>query len=168
MRGRVTIRDIAIVGICAAIMTGAQVALSFLPNVEPVSLLVILYARNLRGKTLYVIYTFVLLQGLIYGFHIWWISYLYVWTILYFVARALGDMDSPAAWAVVSGLFGLCFGALTAVPYLFILGPAGALAYFVSGVLFDLLHCGGNFLAALLLFKPLDGMMKRALAQPPS
>lgn len=165
IRPRITIKDIALIGLCSAILVAAQVVLSLLPNIELVSLLVILYTRNLKGRTVYIIYVFALLQGLIYGFHIWWVTYLYVWTILFLIARALGDMDNALAWAIVSGLFGLCFGALTTIPYLFVLGPAGALAYFMSGALFDLVHCGGNFLAALLLYNPLNSVLQKAMRQ---
>ena len=106
-------------------------------------------------------YVFVLLEGFLYGFHIWWFSYLYVWLILYLVARVVGDKGSPFIWALVSGLFGLSFGALCAIPYFFIGGPGGYVAYFVSGIPFDLLHAGGNFLLALALFKPLNALLRR-------
>ena len=65
-------------------------------------------------------------------------------------------------WAIVDGGFGLCFGALFAIPYIFF-SPAYAFSYWISGIPFDIVHCAGNFMIALLLFKPLDAAMKKVL-----
>ncbi|MDQ9757401.1 hypothetical protein RFZ45_00270, partial [Acinetobacter baumannii] len=65
----------------------AQIALAVLPNIEIVSLLVIVYTLVFERKTIPIIYAFALLEGLVYGFGIWWIMYLYVWTILYAIVR---------------------------------------------------------------------------------
>ena len=152
---------IATVGILSAMMVLSQVAFSFLPNIELVSLFVILFTLNFRRKTLYAIYIFALLEGLIYGFGLWWIMYLYVWTILYLIVRVFRHMTEPIAWAILSGIFGLSFGALCSIPYFFISGLGGGIAYFVSGIFFDIVHCIGNFAAALFLLKPLDTVITK-------
>lgn len=133
-----------------------QLALSGLANIELVSLLVILFTLNFKRAAIYSIYIFALLEGLIYGFHLWWIMYLYVWTILAGITWLCRKMESPLGWAVVSGAFGLIFGALCSIPYLFIGGYAMAAAYWVSGIPFDLTHCAGNFLLCFILWKPLS------------
>ena len=79
--------DLVQIAICAAILYVSQVAFSFLPNIELVSPLIIVYTRNFGKKTLAIIYIFALIQGLTYGFGVWWVNYLYVWTILYFICR---------------------------------------------------------------------------------
>ena len=76
---------------------GLQVALRLLPNIEVVSLLIVLFALHFRHRTLFMIYIFVLLEGLVYGFGIWWVSYLYVWTILYLAAILLKNLAPPAS-----------------------------------------------------------------------
>ena len=38
-----------------------------------------------------------------------------------------------------------------------------ALSYWVSGIPFDLIHCGGNFVMTLVLYKPLKKGMEYAL-----
>ena len=148
-------KDIALIGITSAVMIVLQVALRFLPNIEFVSLLVILYTLIIGWKTLYIIYVFVFVQGLIYGFHLWWISYLYVWTVLFFIVMLLKKNQSPYFWTFVSSIYGLAFGALCSIPYLFIGGLPMALANWVSGIPFDIVHCIGNFIVALIFFKPL-------------
>lgn len=158
---RLNARQIVILGLMTAILLVAQVGLSFLPNIELVSILVIVYTLVFRKKVLYIIYTFALLEGLIYGFGTWWITYLYVWTVLAGITWLLRDMDSPLGWAIVNAAFGLMFGALTAIVNLFISGIGGMVSYWVAGIPFDLVHCAGNFATALVLYKPLTLLMKR-------
>ena len=58
-------RDIAIIGIMSAILITVQVAFAFLPNIELVSLIIIISTLVFKWKTLYIIYIFVLVEGLI-------------------------------------------------------------------------------------------------------
>lgn len=162
--GRPNARRLALPGILTAVLLGGQVALAALPNVEIVSLLVILYSLLLGRQALLIIYGFVLLEGFLYGFGLWWVSYLYVWTLLAGIALSLRRSEAPALfWAIVSGFFGLGFGALCALPYLVTGGIAAAVSYWVAGLGFDLIHCAGNFLVCLLLFRPLRRLLERLL-----
>lgn len=157
------IRDIVIIGMLAALLLIVQVGLRLLPNIELVSLLIILYTLIFQRKTLYIILIFVLGEGLLYGFGLWWINYLYIWFILYFITTLFRKSTSSISWALVSGGFGLSFGALCSIPYLFIgatdksiLGGLHmAFSYWLSGIPYDIPHGVGNFIFALLLFKPL-------------
>lgn len=158
---RPTLREIALFGILGALTFGAKVAMSFLPNIEPVSLFVMLYAVVFGRKALYPIYLYVLLEILFYGIQLWNINYLYVWAILALGAWMLRKSESPLAWALLSGVFGLLFGALCAPVYLFSGGLGFAVSWWVSGIPFDLMHCAGNFLMALLLFMPLRRLLEK-------
>jgi energy-coupling factor transport system substrate-specific component len=161
---KLTVRELVALALMTALLFVAQAALSFLPNIELVSLLIIVYTLCFRQKVLYVIYAFAVLEGLLYGFSMWWVTYLYVWTVLAALAWAFRRMQSPLGWAILSGAFGLGFGALCEIPFLMTIGWRAALAAWVSGIPFDLLHCGGNFLAALALFVPLRRLMDRLAA----
>ncbi|MDR1130988.1 MAG: hypothetical protein LBL15_01025 [Oscillospiraceae bacterium] len=162
-KARRAVRDITVLALCAAVMVAVQVGLAVLPNVELVSLLVLMYALVFGSRALYIIYVFVLAEGLIFGFQLWWLSYLYVWTILAGAAWLLRAMRSALGWAVLSGVFGLLFGALCAIPYLFIGGWPMAVAYWVSGIPFDLIHGAANFALCLALWRPLYGLLTRVL-----
>lgn len=155
MNANNTTKDIVIVGIMSAILITVQIALSFMPNIELVSLLIILSTIVFGWKTLYIIYVFVFAEGFIYGFGSWWISYTYVWTVLMLITMAFKNNRSPFFWAIVSGAYGLCFGALSSIPYVFIGGASMALSGFISGIPFDVAHCIGNYALTLVLFKPL-------------
>ena len=158
---RLDIYRLVLLSLLGALLFVSQVALSWLPNVEIVSILLITYTRVYGLKTLYPLYVFVMMQGLLYGFGHWFFNYLYVWLPLVLVAWVFRRMTSPIGWAIVSAVFGLLFGALCSVLYLFMGGPSVMIAYWISGILFDLVHCGGNLLAALVLTVPLYKLLYR-------
>lgn len=137
-----------------ALLYVSQAALSFLPNIELVSTLVLTYTLVLGRRALFPVYVFVLLEGVTYGFGLWWFMYLYVWAVLYLAVRLLRRNTGALVWAAVSGFYGLSFGALCTIPYLLAGGPGAAFAYWTSGLSFDLLHCAGNFAATLVLYRP--------------
>ena len=125
------------------------------------SLLVMLYAVVFGRKALYPIYLYVMLEILFYGIQLWNINYLYVWTLLALGAWMLRKSESSLAWALLSGAFGLFFGALCAPVYIFSGGLGFALSWWVSGIPFDLMHCAGNFVMALVLFMPLRRLLTK-------
>ncbi|MFT3983497.1 MAG: hypothetical protein QM697_06300 [Lachnospiraceae bacterium] len=163
--GKLSAGEIVLYGILAALLIAVQVGLAFLPNIELVSVLIIVYTLAIGKKVFYPLYTFVLVEGLLYGYGIWWINYLYVWAVLVIVVLFLKEQESPVVWMTVAGLFGLLFGALTAIPYFFIGGVQMAWAYFLNGIPFDLLHGAGNCVTTLILYKPLRNLMKHCMVR---
>ena len=98
-----------------------------------------------------------LLEGITYGFGIWWFMYLYVWTILWAIVMLLGRQPrSSLFWAIIAAFFGLFFGLLCSFPYLVTGGIAMAFSWWITGIPFDISHCVFNFLIVLVLFRPLD------------
>ena len=148
-------------GMLGALTFALQVVMAPLPNIEPVSLLVMLFAAVFGWKSLYCVYTFVAMEVLFYGIGLWNINYLYIWTILAVAAIMLRKMEPVFGWALLSGVFGLCFGLLCGIVDVFIGGFGYAAAKWVSGIPFDLLHCGGNFAMALVLWKPLYQLLQK-------
>lgn len=154
-------KELTVMALLGALLYVGQVALAFLPNIEVVSVLVLVYTLVFDRKALLPIYTFVLLEGVTYGFGLWWIMYLYVWAVLYLIAQLLHRNDSALIWAVVCGAYGLAFGALCAIPYLFAGGIGAALSWWMSGIPFDILHCIGNFAVTLVLYRPLTAVLRK-------
>ena len=160
-----TLREVALFGILGALTFGLKVAMSLLPNIEPVSLLVMLYAVIFGRKCVFPIYLYVMMEILFYGIQLWNINYLYVWVFLALVAWLLRKETSPLVWALVSGVFGLLFGLLCAPVYLFTGGVSFAISWWASGILFDVMHCAGNFAMALVLFVPLRRLLSKLYYQ---
>ena len=158
---KLTIRQIALFGMLAALTFGLKVAMSALPNIEPVSLCVMLFAVVFGIKCLYPIYLYVIMEILVYGLGTWNMNYLYAWAVLALAAYFLRSMKHPLGWALVSGVFGLSFGLLCA-PVDFLIGDIGfVVSKWVSGIPFDRAHCAGNFVITLVLFKPLRNLTEK-------
>jgi len=156
-----TAREAALFGMLGALTFGAKVVMMGLPNIEPVSLLVMVFAVTFGKKALFPIYVYVLLELSLFGVGLWTASYVYIWALLALAAWLLRGMHSPLGWAVLSGTFGLLFGALCTPVCLLTGGPAFALSWWISGIPFDLAHCAGNFALALILFPPLRRLFSR-------
>lgn len=164
--GAVTAADVALVGMMVAVIEACKFTLAALPNLELTSFWVILFALCFGRRIYFVVPVFILLEGLVYGFGMWWFMYLYAWPALALVTRLLRKMDSALGWAVVSGIFGLMFGVLCSIPY-GVLGAVdglgsglrAAFAWWVAGIPFDLIHGAGNFALMLVLYRP----MRRAM-----
>jgi hypothetical protein len=158
---RFSIKDIVIIAMMSAILFTVQVVIAGLPNIELVTLLVMIYTLVFKWRTIAIIYVFAVLQGLVYGFGPWWIMYLYIWTILYFVVTLLSKNKSVVVWAVVSGTYGLIFGALCSLVYFFMGGLNTVIAFWIAGIKFDIIHGVANFIICLTLFTPLHTLLKK-------
>lgn len=158
---KLTVRELALFGILGALTFAAKYVMSFLPNIEPVSLMVMLFAVVFGAKCLYPIYLYVTMEILFYGISLWNINYLYIWAILAMLAYSMRSIQSPLAWATLSGVFGLAFGALCGIVDVPVGGVGYAVAKWISGIPADITHCVGNFCIALLLFKPIRNLLEK-------
>ena len=138
-------------------------ALNPIPNVELITLLVIVYTVIFGWKTYYIILAFIFLETLNFGIHLWVIMYMYVWLILMIGTMWLKKYDSVIYYAVLAGFFGLFFGFLCALVYLPIGGWNMMFTWWAAGIWYDILHCISNFTTVLLLYRPLEKIMGRML-----
>ena len=86
--------ELAVLGLLTALLFGGKLALAWLPNVEPVSLLVIVYTAVLGWRALLPLYAYVLLEVVTWGLNLWSVCYVYVWLILAGAAWLLRRMES--------------------------------------------------------------------------
>ena len=155
------VREIVLFGILGSMTFGAKYVMSFLPNIEPVSLCVMLYTVVFGKKWIYPVYLYVALEILFYGISLWNINYLYIWAVLAISAGFCKKMEGALSWALLSGIFGLLFGALCGIVDVFIGGFGYAVTKWISGIPFDIAHCAGNFVIALVLFNPLRSLLEK-------
>ena len=158
---RLKLSEITLFGVLGALTFAAKLVMSWMPNIEPVSLMVMLFAVVFGRKALYPIYVYVAMEILVYGLGVWNIYYLYIWLFLAVGAWLMQKSTHPLSWAMLSGVFGLLFGALCGIADVFIGGFGYAAAKWTSGILFDITHCAGNFVIALLLFNPLRNLLTK-------
>ena len=158
---KLSVREMVLFSILGAMTFGAKYVMSFLPNIEPVSLCVMLFAVVFGKKWVYPVYLYIAMEILFYGINLWNLNYLYIWAILAVAALLLKDMAHPLSWAILSGVYGLLFGALCGIVDVFIGGIPYAVTKWISGIPFDLLHCGGNFAITLVLWKPMRRLLEK-------
>lgn len=158
---KLTTKDIVRIGMMVAMIEAAKISLAAIPNVELVSLLMILFTLFFGKKIVYVIGAFVLIEGMIYGFGIWWVMYLYAWPVLAWVTWRFRKQTSVWVFAGISGVFGLLFGALCSIPYFFIGGWKMGFTWWIAGIPYDLIHGVSNFLVCLILFVPLRKVLSK-------
>lgn len=139
----------------------SQVAMSSLPNIEIVSLLIILTAKKFSYKSLLSVYVFVFCEIMTYGLSLWVVNYLYVWAILAFSVCLIRKAESVWVYTALSGIFGILFGTLCSIPYFFIGGFSFGISYIISGLWYDVLHCAGNIILTPILFIPLEKVFKK-------
>ncbi len=153
---KIKTRELCELALLTALLLGAKEAMNALPNINPVALVLLLGVFHYGAKTLYAVFVFVGVQICIYGLGIWALNYVYVWPLFVLLALPWRATRSRLFWAAFAGAFGLCFGALCAIPYFFIGGASMALSYWVAGISYDLLHCAGNFAIVFALLPTLD------------
>ena len=156
-----TTKEIATIGIMAAMLEAVKIILQPIPNVELVTLFIILFTLYLGPKTFVAIWAFVGLECVVYGFGLWTVMYIYIWPILALLTLLFRHEDSKWPFVILSTLFGMAFGALCSIPYFFIGGIYTAVTWWVAGIPYDILHGLANFVIAFVLFDPLNKLLRR-------
>ena len=159
-------QELVIFSMLATLMFCSKILMEALPNIHLLGMLTMTYTIVLRKKALIPVYVYVLLNGLYGGFSMWWIPYLYIWTILWAVTMLLPrNMPKKIAcvvYPVVCALHGFLFGLLYAPAQAVMFGLNGKqlVAWLVSGLSFDIIHGIGNFVAGLLIL-PVSEFLKK-------
>ncbi len=165
--GKFSAWEICALALMGALIFAVKAALAAIPNVQLNALLIILTVIFFGWKALAAVGVYVLLEGLIFGFHVWWVSYVFIWPLLVVAAMVFRKTDSPWIWAVIAGFWGLIFGPLMYVPYFCIMGGwQGYFAMWIAGIPFDLVHCAGNFVLTLVLYRPLYKVLAMLTERP--
>ena len=66
--GRLDVRGVVVLALLGAVLFVAKMAMAWLPNIEPVSLLVMVYTVVFGRRALYPIYIYVALECMVWGF----------------------------------------------------------------------------------------------------
>lgn len=165
-------KEIAEVGLMIAVIEAAKLAMANLPNIELTSFLIVMFTLYFGKRTLFAIPAFILIEVMIFGFDIMWVlAYCYVWPLLCLVTLLFRSKPkSSFAPALLSGFFGLFFGFLCSFPYLFITtgtnptaSLSSAIAWWIAGIPFDIIHGVSNFIIMLVLYVPVSRVLDRAM-----
>lgn len=161
-----SVAEMAVFAMFGALMFSTTLVLSVLPNVHLLGMFIVLLTVVYRKKALIPIYIFVMIQGLYYGFAVWWIPYLYVWTVLWGVVMLLPRKMTPRVcvivYPLVSGLHGVLFGTLYAPAQMLLYGYTWeqTLAWIAMGLPFDAIHGASNLAFGFLVYPLSELLMK--------
>ena len=147
-------------------MLVSKVVMELLPNVHLLGALTVAYTVAFRKKALIPIYVYVMLNGLIAGFSMWWMPYLYIWTLLWgatmLLPRGMSRKTKCIVYPLVCCLHGLLFGILYAPCQAIMFGMdfKATVAWVIAGFPFDAVHAVGNLVAGILVL-PLSDLLVR-------
>ena len=148
------------------LMFCSKVIMEALPNIHLLGMLTMVYTIVFRKKALIPIYVYVFINGLYAGFTVWWIPYLYIWTILWGITmllpRKMPKKVACIVYPIVCGLHGLAFGTLYAPAQALLFGMdfKQMVAWIIAGLPWDAIHGLGN-LAAGILVLPLSEFLRK-------
>lgn len=161
-----TTRELAVFALLGSFMFISKLLMEGLPNVHLLGMLTISYTLVYRKKALIPIYVYVLLNGLYAGFNMWWVPYLYIWTVLWAITmllpKKMPKKVSAVVYPLLCALHGLSFGTLYAPAQALMFGLSfeNTIRWIVAGLPWDAVHAVGN-LATGLLILPTVAVLKR-------
>ena len=150
---KVKSRELILFGMLGGLTAAMQMALSFIPNIEVVTLLIILFSLIYKRKTLYIVFTFVTLMGLLHGFGLWWFGYVILWPLLSLLTVFLREKFINIVFTINTIRLLFLFGFFYAIPYAVFGGFNTGLSYWISGIPYDMVHGLGNYFIMFLLGK---------------
>jgi hypothetical protein len=154
---KLTVREMAVFSMLGAVMYASKVIMEFAPNIHLLGVFTIAYTVVYRKKALYPIYVYVLLNGLFAGFAMWWLPYLYLWTLLWgavmLLPKKIPGKLQPLVYMLVCSAHGFLFGTLyaPAQALMYGLNLKGMLAWIVAGLPYDCIHGVSNFFCGILI-----------------
>nr|MBQ8252471.1 hypothetical protein [Lachnospiraceae bacterium] len=159
---KLTIKEMTLFGMLGAVMYCSKVFMEFLPNVHLLGVFTVAFTVVYRKKALYPLYVYVMLNGLFAGFNMWWIPYLYIWTVLWGVTMLLPEKAPKIVYMLVCSAHGFLFGTLyaPAQAIMFGLDFKGMIAWIIAGLPYDCVHGAANFCVGILIV-PMIALLKK-------
>lgn len=150
---KLTIKEMTLFGMLGAVMYCSKIFMEFLPNIHLLGVFTVAFTIVYRKKALYPIYVYVMLNGLLAGFNMWWIPYLYVWTVLWGVTMLLPKNTPRFVYILVCSAHGFLYGTLyaPAQAIMFGLDFQGVIAWIIAGFPYDCAHGIGNLFGGILI-----------------
>ena len=150
------------------LMFCSKIVMEALPNIHLLGVLTMVYTIVFRKKALIPIYLYVVMNGLFAGFALWWLPYLYIWTVLWaitmLIPRNIPKKIACIVYPIICFLHGIAFGILYAPgqALMYGFGFKQTVAWIIYGLPYDVIHGLGNIGLGMLVL-PLSELMKKLL-----
>ncbi len=164
---KLSIKEIAVFGMLGSLMYASDLLMEALPNIHLIGAFIVATTVVYRAKALFPLYVYVFLNGIFSGFGLWWIPYLYVWTVLWgavmLLPKKMPEKIKHIIYMVVVASHGFLFGVIysPAQAIMFGLDFKGMLTWIAAGLPFDIIHGVSNFVCAILII-PIIKVLKIA------
>ncbi len=152
-----TTREITIFAMLGAVMYASKLLMEVAPNIHLLGVFTIAFTVVYRKKALYPIYIYVILNGIFSGFAVWWVPYIYVWTVLWgavmLLPKHLPKKIRALVYMAVCAGHGFLFGTLYAPAQALLFGMSfqGMVSWIIAGLPFDFIHGVSNFFCGILI-----------------
>lgn len=152
------VKEISLIGILAGVNIASRIALQSLPNIKPVTSIIIISVMIFGlafGIKLTIVTT--LVSNIYLGMGIWTLFQILAWIVICLLTQILMDFFKKInkepyilIMAIFAFLMGYVFGFIVSLEKFVIGGPSLFIVYYLAGLLFDTLHAIGNFFFYLI------------------
>ena len=139
------VKEISLIGILAAVNIASRIYLQFLPNIKPVTSIIIIS----------VMWTWTFFQILA------WVVICLITQILMDFLKKIHKEPKLFPMAIFSFLMGYVFGIVVSLEQLMLGGLSLYIVYYMAGLLFDTFHAVGNFCFYLICAPILMKVLKK-------
>ena len=152
-----------ILSICAIFGIAGRILLSPIPNVQPVTVIVLLAGIRLGAKeSIFLSALIALFSNLILGHGIWTFYQAAAWSIIGCLGALFSDkLNSLNRLIFISIISAFLFNWIVSISILHAVGFELFLPYIIAGIPYDLLHVAGNITFMIWLSSPLSEIMSR-------
>lgn len=154
-------QKIALCAIMTATIEVGKLALSFLPNIEVVTLLIAVYSVVFGWYTLISVVAFVLIEIAVWGAGPWVVTYFIYWNFIcvFFLFAKKLHLTNTLFMTLFAVILTFLFGLLSSFVDIALGGFGNFFArfaiYYARGIYFYLVHIISNAVVFVLLYKPL-------------
>ena len=159
------VKEISLIGILAAVNIASRIYLQALPNIKPVTSIIIISVM-LFGLGFGIVKTVV--SNLFLGMGTWTFFQILAWVVICLITQVLLDFlkkihKEPKLFpmAIFSFFMGYVFGIVVSLEQLMLGGPSLYIVYYMAGLLFDTFHAVGNFCFYLICAPILMKVLKK-------
>ncbi len=167
-------KDIVLTALAAALLSAGKQALASIPNVEVVTLLIMLYAACFKPQIAFIATgVFIVIECFIWGIHTWVLAYIIHWNFVAFATFLLARVfkfKNRFIYLAFTVLVTACFGVLTTlIDSIIGAGRTGrpfALIFsitYMRGIYFYIVHVVGNAAFNIVLFAPMRTLLDKLM-----
>ena len=167
-------KDIVLTALAAALLSAGKQALASIPNVEVVTLLIMLYAACFKPQIAFIATgVFIVIECFIWGIHTWVLAYVIHWNFVAFATFLLArvfKVKNRFIYLAFTIIVTACFGVLTTLIDAIIGAGRSTRTFshifvvtYMRGIYFYIVHVVGNAAFNIVLFAPMRNLLDKLM-----